>query len=276
MKTFYSILQVPLRSAGHEQLNIGLLLAGDHGILFSYSEPKLHVLKGLIPAAAFNLLKSYLLSLKTKIQDDSTEIKNQFSSVEFLNYLSDYNNNLLTFSKPTPIEVDPSQTTFQKLFEKFVFDAKPDAEISMLAAPPSIHHEVQERLFPRIRDKVNIDWEVTSNDLRSLIAPVTVDFIGKNQVPVAGITVDFEKSEQKVTGSLAKFVSLIHALDRDDITGGKYYVVGREPKQNSVQHNRWENMRQTGFVEFIDVDDIQTVADYVIQHHVRPLFPENA
>lgn len=83
-------MQVPLRPSGHEQLNIGLLLVGEQGIIFSYSERKLTVLKNLIPPAAFDLLKAYLVSLKAKIDEDSDVIQSQFSSPEFLNYLSSY------------------------------------------------------------------------------------------------------------------------------------------------------------------------------------------
>jgi hypothetical protein len=273
MRTFYSLLQVPLRPAGREQLNIGLLLVGDHGILFSYSETKLNVLKNLIPVNAFNLLKSYLISLKTKIYDDSSLIKAQFSNPEFLNYLSNYNNNLLTFSKPTFLDIEPSDETFQRLFEKFVFEAIHEVELSVLAEPLPIYSQVQTKLFPKIEGKVNIERKVTSNDLKSLIAPVKVDFIGKNQVPVAGVTVDFTKSENTLVNSLSKFVSLIHALDKDDRQGGKYFVLGKEPNQNSIQHQRWEDMRDTGFVEFIDINEIQTVASYIDEHNVKPLFP---
>ena len=276
MRTFYSLLQVPLRPAGQEQLNIGLLLVGDHGILFSYSEPKLNALKNLIPSTAFNLLRSYLVSLKTKINEDSSLIKTQFSNLEFLNYLSKYNNNLLTFSKPGSLDIEPTQETFQRLFEKFVFEPTLEVELSVVAEPMPIYSQVQTKLFPKIEGKVNIDKKVTSNDLKSLIAPVKVDFIGKNQVPVAGVTVDFTKSENTLVNSLSKFVSLIHALDKDDQQGGKYYVLGKEPNQYSIQHKRWEDMRDTGFIEFIDINEIEKIASYIDEHHVKPLFPEKS
>jgi hypothetical protein len=274
MRTFYSLLQVPLRPAGQEQLNIGLLLVGDHGILFSYSEPKLNALKNLIPSTAFNLLRSYLISLKTKINEDSSLIKTQFSNLEFLNYLSNYNNNLLTFSKPSALDIEPTKETFKRLFEKFVFEPSLEVELSVLAEPLPIYSQVQTKLFPKIEGKVNIDKKVTSHDLKTLIAPVKVDFIGKNQVPVAGVSVDFTKSENTLVNSLSKFVSLIHALDKDNLQGGKYFVLGKEPNQNSIQHKRWEDMRDTGFVEFIDIDEIETVASYIDEHHVKPLFPK--
>lgn len=276
MRTFYSLLQVPLRPAGQEQLNIGLLLVGDHGILFSYSEPKLNVLKNLIPSSAFNLLKSYLISLKTKIHDDSSLIKNQFSNVEFLNYLSNYNNNLLTFSRPNTLDLEITNETFQKLFEKLVFEPNVEVELSIVAEPLSIYNQVQTTLYPKIEGKVNIEKKVTSHDLKSLIAPVKVDFIGRNQVPVAGVTVDFTKSENTLVNSLTKFVSLIHALDRDGKDGGKYFVVGKEPDKDTIQHKRWEDMRDTGFVEFIDINEVDKVASYIDQHHVKPLFSEKS
>ena len=275
MKTFYSILQVPLRSAGHEQLNIGLLLVGDREIMFSYSEPKLKVLKSLIPNSGFNLLKSYLISLKSKLDKDSSSIKDQFSSVEFVGYLSDYNNNLLTFSKPVSLSVDLTRQDFKNLFEKFVYEPEAEGVVSLVEEPITIYSQVQNNLYPKIKSRVNIKRKVTSDDLKSLVAPVTVDFIGKNKAPVAGMTIDFSRTENTVVNSLTKFVSLIHALDRNDNTGGKYYVLGQEPLQNSAQHHRWQDMQQTGFIEFVDISDVERISDYINEHEVKPLFPEN-
>lgn len=99
--------------------------------------------------------------------------------------------------------------------------------LSVVADPLPIYGEVQTKLFPQIRGKVNIDREVTSYDFVSLIAPVKVDFIGKNLVPVAGVTADFSRSENTVTNSLTKFVSLIHALDKDDIKDGNSVSIGK-------------------------------------------------
>lgn len=274
MKTFYSILQVPLRPAGQEQLNIGLLLVGEREVLFSYSDRKLAVLKNLIPDTAFKLLKSYLLSLKTKIGEEVPAVKEKFSKIEFVHYLSDYNNNLLTFSKPTPIAIDAARESFQKLFTKFVYEEAEEMTPASVAEPRLIYGEVETRLFPKIKDKVNLRRKVTPNDFKSLITPVNVDFIGKNNAPVAGVTVDFSKSENAVSNSLAKFVSLIHALDRDDVSGGTYFVIGKEPQKETKQHVQWNDMRETGFVKFVDVRDVDGVAEYIDEHKVKPLFPE--
>lgn len=32
-------------------------------------------------------------------------------------------------------------------------------------------------------------------------------------------------------------------------------------------------MRKTGFIEFVDISEVDKVADYIDEHHVRPLFP---
>ena len=45
MKTFYSILTIPIRPSSQEQLNIGLLLVDERNLLFKFSSKKLEFIK---------------------------------------------------------------------------------------------------------------------------------------------------------------------------------------------------------------------------------------
>jgi Protein of unknown function (DUF3037) len=121
MKSFYSILKVPTRPSSQEQLNIGLLLLDERKLLFKFSAKKLGLIKKLLPKNSFDLLKAYLFGLAEKLTTEDEKMRLQFSKGEFVDYLSNYNSNLLTFSKPTPIELEATDQHFRALFEKFIF-----------------------------------------------------------------------------------------------------------------------------------------------------------
>jgi hypothetical protein len=137
MKTFYSILTVPIRPSGQEQLNIGLLLVNGSELLFKFSPKKLEFIKQLLPKTTFNLLKSYVFGLAEKLNHDDETMRLKFSNGEFVNYLSNYNSNLLTFSKPTPIELGVTDQDFRTLFEKFIFPY--DADVQQESVDDRLH-----------------------------------------------------------------------------------------------------------------------------------------
>src|SRR5690349_11034488 len=63
MKTFYSILFCPIRPVVDEQLSIALFVRSEDKVFFRYSHDKLKIIKELLPASAYNLLKSSLKNI---------------------------------------------------------------------------------------------------------------------------------------------------------------------------------------------------------------------
>jgi hypothetical protein len=271
-KSFYSILTVPIRPSSQEQLTIGLLLVDDRNLLFKFSARKLEFIKKLLPENSFNLLKSYIFGLAEKFTSEDERITIKFSKTEFVSYLSNYNSNLLTFSKPTPIELDVTDEVFRKLFEKFVFQYEIDVTQDVLKEPVTLKEQLKLNLFPRIKERVNLNQTITVKEVPNLLVPsVKVNFIGQNNLPVAGHCVDFENTTASISNSISKLISLIKAFDMDD-KKGQYYIIGKEPDKKAFaeQHNNWQHIRQSNLIEFVDVDDMDQIASYVEQHNVRP------
>ncbi len=274
MRSFYSILQVPIRPAGQEQLNIGLLFAGEEGSYFRFSNRKLDFVKKLIPAGSHNLLRSYLFGLAETINRGQDVLLGKLKNEEFISYLANYNSNLLTFSKPVPIELDVNEKNYQLLFEKFVFTFEEEKK----AVPQKVmnlHQQLTLELYPRIKERVNVDQILTAKEIPTLLVPsVKVNFIGQNAVPVAGHGVDFTKSPDHISGSLSHFISLIKSFELSH-KEGKYYVIGKEPDpREQKQHDSWEHIRNSGLIEFVDVSETDKITDYIHQHHVRPFVKE--
>jgi hypothetical protein len=272
MNSFYSILTVPIRPSSQEQLTIGLLLVDDRNLLFKFSARKLEFIKKLLPENSFNLLKSYIFGLAEKLTSEDERMRIKFSKTEFVSYLSNYNSNLLTFSKPTPIELDVTDESFRKLFEKFIFQYEVDITQDVLKESVTLKERLKLNLYPKIKERVNLNQTITVKEVPNLLVPsVKVNFIGQNDLPVAGHSVDFENTITSISNSISKLISLIKAFDMDD-KKGQYYIIGKEPDKKAFaeQHSNWQHIRQSNLIEFVDVDDMDQIASYIEQHNVRP------
>jgi len=273
MKSFYTILTVPIRPSSQEQLNIGLLLFDERNLLFKFSTRKLEFIKKLLPENSFNLLKSYVFGLADQFNSkDDDRMKNKFMKTEFVNYLSSYNNNLLTFSRPTAIELQVTEQSFRSLFEKFIFQFDVDMPQEIVKESITIKEKLKSNLYPLIKEHVNLDQTITTKEVPTLLVPnVKVNFIGQNKLPVAGQGVDFESSLTSISNNIAKLLSLINAFDMAN-KKGQYYIVGKEPDRNAFphQHSNWQDIRHSGLIDFVDLDEMEKISSYVEKHNVRP------
>lgn len=271
MTSFYSIVQVPIRPAGQEHLNIGLLFVDGTTCYFRFSNRKLEIVKKLIPVSSFNILRSYLFGLgeQLKIKDEKLKF---LGNPEFINYLADYNNNLITFSKPTPIDLEVNDSNYHRLFEKFIFSYEEEMQTEPVQHSVTIASKLKSELYPKIKKRVNLNLTLTTKEIPTLLIPsVKVSFIGQNHVPVAGQGVDFEKSTEVITNGISRLISLIKAFDMEG-EKGQYYIIGREPNKElfKEQHDNWAHIRSTNLIKFVDIDETEVISDYIISKGVKP------
>ncbi len=283
MKTIFSILYVPISATLDEKVSIGLIMSDGVQNYFRYSQSKLQAIKALIDIESYSILKTYLRSLEKEINLELENEKALFTveitskakwvNSSYISYLSKYSNNLLQFSEPKIIDVILDETIYKRIFEKYIFLYE---EMVTMQSEPTVFQKVRTKLYPKITGKVNIDKTLTSNDFVNLFAPVEVNFIGVNGVPVAGQTFDFEKKHYFLENDVTRFISLTKALELSGQPDGKYFVLGREPQvnHNDKNHLMWSQIRDAKFLEFVDIDEIGIVEDYIDKNHVTPFFPE--
>ena len=132
MFSHYSILSVQIRPEIQEKLSIGFLLVGSGKVFFNISKNKLSAARGLLPENSFKILKDSLHNIEAKAKsendqgdrqlliDDSFKI-NTFS-IQYIEYLSRYSNNILNFSSPKQIDIKATEFVFKNLFHKYVDD----------------------------------------------------------------------------------------------------------------------------------------------------------
>jgi len=283
MKTIYSILSIPLNVTLEEKISIGLVMSNGEDNFFHYSTDKLNALKTLINNDKFYFIKSYLKALENDINKEVSEelfykdlsTSRDWINNEYLIYLSRYSNNTIQFSHPKRIDITFSKENFIKLFERYIFKYFHSEENRYKEVDNDVFYNIKTSLYPAIQENVNIDITLDSSDFENLFAPIEVNFFGMNNVPVAGQAFNFEKKHYNLENDVARYVSLAKAIELEGKVNGKYFVIGREPeKKNEKNHLMWEHIRDSYFLEFIDISEIGIVEDYIKDHSVKPYISE--
>lgn len=279
MKTIYSILYVTFNTALNERVGIGLLMSNGLDHQFKFSPEKLLIVKNILDDERYLVVRNYLKSIERELsigEEQSSQLFAMSSVSEWINerylgYLSNYSNNIIQFSNPKTIDIELNPSNFKRIFEKYIFryGSESDEPISI-----DVYARVNQNLFPKIEGRVNLTRTLTSADFENLFSPIEVDFIGINGTPVAGQTIDFEKKHYNLENDVARFVSLTKAVELSGHLRGKYFVLGREPQRatDPKGHQLWERIRDSDFLDFVDVDEVGVVAEYIVKNDVKPFF----
>lgn len=136
MKTFYSILSLNIKPEINERLSVGMVMVFKEKVFFHLSKRKLSVIQKLVSKerykASLNYLKmiekssstNELLNQTIGIRQLKPETKyDRIFSEQYIEYLSRYNNNLVSFSKPNFIDLDVTEHIFETLFKKLIDDS---------------------------------------------------------------------------------------------------------------------------------------------------------
>ncbi len=283
MKTFYSILYVPIRPEVSERLTVGLLFQSNTKVYFHYSKEKMEVLKHLLPKQAYNLLRLSLMNIERAVlkakKDTEESLKELFPSENivsnvisesYIEYLSRYNKNLLAFTSPQYTDIEFNYSNFKILYNKLI--AEDEFVSEKIKEPVDIIKQTHASLRPKIEKFVNWDFKVTDKHFKNLILPsIDVDFIGKNGRYISGQTIDFIKPEYVLDNTIAKQLALISAMHEEN-KQSKCFILGKEPdKKYKSQYKLWHNISYSEIFDFIDVDETEKVVTYLKQNEVHPL-----
>lgn len=279
MKTFFSIIYLPLNSNLQEKISIGLVMSNGEHSIFKVSNPKMQVIRGLISSNKFSILKNYFNNIINEIEPKvdefrlniKSDISNNWLNETYFSYLNRYSNNLVIYSEPRNIDTEVNLESFKALFNKFVFEY--DEEINVIKNE-DILSKVRTKLLTKIEDRVNLNVTVSPNDFNELLTPVDVNFIGKNGVIVAGQTIDFVKRMYNLENDLTRYISFTKAVDYSSANKGKYFLVGQEPnkKDHPANHRTWKHVKESHLVEYVDLSETEKIKDYIINKGVLPYF----
>lgn len=110
----YSIIYAVIRSEISERLSVGLIIVDGDQFEIRYSKKKIDALHGLLSEKELQFVSGVIFSLNRN---------KSVNSVEAVNYLTRYSNNLIAVSPLQSIDIEPTESNKSWLFKNYVFDA---------------------------------------------------------------------------------------------------------------------------------------------------------
>lgn len=284
MLSFYSIVYLNIRPSLGERVSIALLLRDEQNLIFHQAPEKLEALKAILPTEAYSLARTLIKNLDSQLSNTAIDVgrsgyqinlessKQAFIEKSYLSYLSTYGNNLLTFSEPKTIDIPTTHETFVQLFRKYIHSSWEPTQRQPIHR--SIVKHIREVLYPKVKDRVNVDAIITTEMVPGLVAPTKVNLAGRNEVNMIGQIVDFEKKKpSSLADDINRVLALVRAFEEKDAKG-KYFIIGREPNRKlSEQHSIWENVRDLPTLDFVSDSETDRIDEYIEEHNVQPLIP---
>lgn len=273
MNTFYSILSAVIHPVSGEKISVGLLLSDGIRSLFDFSENRLSLLNSLVDKETKKFIRHYLKSIelvldKIDINQDQLTIldeagKNLVVNESYISYLSVYNQNVISFSKPVSINVKVEEQVFTTLFSKFI-----DEETNVKSHIKSHFQLIKSDFFPRVKNYYSVEKEITPDRFKQVLLPVSIDLLGKNDKYVTGQFFDLEKSVYHIKNDLYDYNQVSQI-----IKSGKKFVVSAEPDKSKFpqQHYFWNELAKIKSHTFLDISELERIEEYAKKHGVKPV-----
>jgi hypothetical protein len=277
MKTFYSILSINIKPEINERLSIGMIMIYGDKVFFQYSKNKLSVIQHLIPSETYKAALDYLKLIKNSVASKSRLDKSvnelnikpdnkydRIFSEQYLQYLSRYNNNLISFTNTNYLDIEGSEDVFNSLFVKLIYESvyeKPETKLKRIDS-------FKKGYYPRVKPYFNIERKIDSTDFSGLLTPVKIDLMGKNEIEVFAQSIDFDKEIRSIEFNVGNLLQINRAIPT-----AKQFVLGFEPgKQNKIHHRVWNNIRKNADFDYVDISESDKIEEYAKSHGVTPLF----
>jgi len=198
MKTFYSILSAIINPVSGEKISIGLLLSDGNKSIFDFSENRLSLVNSLLDKDTKKFVRQYLSSIENVIENidvnhEQTTIfdksgKNLIMNEPYIAYLSIYNQNVVSFSKPDSIDLQVNRIVFDSLFSKFI-----GSETHIRQGSKNIIQLRKDNFYPKVKEFYSIEKTLLPAKFKKLMLPVSVDLFGLNEHYVTGQFFELEK-----------------------------------------------------------------------------------
>lgn len=111
----YSIIYAVIRPEISEKISVGLIIVDNQQVEIRYSRQKLNALQGLFSEKEHKFV-SRVVSQMSK--------NGKVDSIESINYLTRYSNNLIAFSPLQSIDIIPTKQNKDWLYRYYVYNSK--------------------------------------------------------------------------------------------------------------------------------------------------------
>jgi hypothetical protein len=265
MNTFYTIISAVTNPNINEKISVGLILSDGNETYYDFSSFKLNSLTNLMSSQWLSFLRKYLKNIKYQLNDNKIDVT---IDKKYYDYLSAYNNNIVSFSEPRFIDLDVNRENFNKLFSLYISNQENQHKAKL-----SKVQETKNTFIPKVKKHFSIDNEINANYDKQIKIPLKIDLIGKNDTIVLSKFFDLERKSNFVKSDFYDLNVLSKVFD----TKTKKFLVTAEPdKKNYPEHHSlWSELRSFDNYTYVDVSEIEIIKDYAQSHGVEPLVVSN-
>lgn len=284
MKKFYTIIQLAPNKAAGDTVAIGMLLFDGSKLKYYISDKKKNIALKLLNDKNVDIdffIKQ--ITNKCDIINNDIDERNLFnkydkiSDVSYINYLSNYSNGLLQFSKPTVFFDEVDDFKFNNLINLFFNETMFKNEI-VVHNEINIEAIVQNELIEKVNNKIHTNYKFTPNNLNSIYFPFEMDCIGLNGSLIGAKSMSFEKSKTTLDKNLSHYFTLISMLSskyNKSLKDNKFYLITEEPSEiGSEEHIVWESIIKNELVTLIHPEQSNIVADLVFKKNAGKFLEE--
>lgn len=287
METFYTIIKIAPNTMTDDCLSIGLLVFDNHIYTLKFSEERKKVLKqlmndnGHVIDFIIKQITNYIQNLNNEYKSSNTQLftLNALLNSDYFNYLNNYSNGLLRFSKPTFLNDNINETTFLLLYNLLI-DKNMENEISIKKIPNGKFYEtINNKLIKKVEDKIHTKFKINANLLPTMYFQYEMDCIGLNGVFVGAKSIPFNKSISTLDKEISHYITLITLLSSKyakDISKNNFYLIANEPLEiKSPEHNTWEYINKNPLFKVVHSEQVNIIVEKVVQTKATTFF-ENA
>jgi hypothetical protein len=284
MKKFYTIIQLAPNKAAGDTVAIGMLLFDGSKLKYYISDKKKNISLKLLNDKNVDIdffIKQ--ITNKCDIINSDIDERNLFnkydkiSDVSYINYLSNYSNGLLQFSKPTVFFDEVDDFKFNNLINLFFNETIFKNEI-VIHNEINIEAIVQNELIKKVTNKIHTNYKFSPNNLNSIYFPFEMDCIGLNGSLIGAKSMSFEKSKTTLDKNLSHYFTLISMLSskyNKSLKDNKFYLITEEPSEiNSEEHSVWESIIKNELVTLIHPEQSNIIADLVFEKNASKFLEE--
>lgn len=276
MNSFYSILKLSPNIATEDSVAIGVLLFDGKKFRSYFSDKKKRLANSLLndKNVNVNFIVNQIVEKCNNVNSDKEELKlfykfDKLSDISYFDYLSNYSNGLVQFSKPKMLREEITDVTFNKLIN-FLFNESIFKELKV-ERNSLLHHSsalIETKLINRVDKKVHTRYKFKPEAFPSIYFPYEMDCIGKNGSLIGAKSLSFDKSIQSLDKNISHYFTLISSLTtkyNKSLKDNNFYLISEEPENiQSKEHRLWESVKYNELISVIHPEESNAVADLIL------------
>lgn len=286
MKSFYSILKLSPNIATEDSVAIGMLLFDGEKFRFYFSDKKKRLANNLLDDKNVNLnfIVNQIIEKCNTVNSDNEELKffytfDKLSEISYFDYLSNYSNGLIQFSKPKPLYEEMNDIAFEKLIN-FFFNEPLHKQPKV---DDSFHLQrsmelIERKLINKVDKKVHTHYKFKPETFPAIYFSYEMDCIGLNGSLIGAKSLPFDKSAQSLDRDISHYFTLISSLTskyNKSLKDNNFYLISQEPEKiGSKEHKLWESVRYNELISVIHPEESNKVADLIVEKKAAKFLDE--